>query len=322
MVGCATHTTYIEQNPNIRPTIAPTKEMVRLVSTKDEKPIFQLEDQGVGYFKGEVAYGGESLRFDYYRSDRVGEKHLVFVYQILNDANGTISNTIKDVIISQGYDCIVIQQENFLNRKWTRPILPDDSGHDSYDAYTAKLVRGVGRIIHYWLPYQETLSGKYGFVGISMGGIHAISAASLFPEASITVAIMAGGGNAELFRESQEKLVVRNRENLFKLYAERLGLNPAKKIDFEAAEAAVYRDIGSLQFDILRISRCVDTEKIKLMISLYDKSVPTKCQWNLYYALGEPEARTFPTGHYTIVFYYFIVRDQLIEWLAAGFAKN
>lgn len=71
----------------------------------------------------------------------------------------------------------------------------------------------------------------------------------------------------------------------------------------------------SLDFSILGVARCVDTHKIRQIISLYDTSVPTPTQWNLHQALGGPEARLYPTGHISLGIFAWSVRDQIIAWL-------
>jgi len=196
-----------------------------------------------------------------------------------------------------------------MSEDWTRPVISHHSNTvATYDEYTINLVRNVGRIIKYWLPKQKNLSGQYGFVGISMGGIHATMSAAIFSDSKITVAIMAGGDNVELFKNSTESLVIANREALLKDYEKNY---PARDL---------YEDIANLKFRIFDLAKSVDTSKIKLIIAKYDWTVPAKCQWNLYYSLGKPETKVYPCGHYTLALYYFSVKWQIQKWVSEAFS--
>ena len=269
LTGC---TTLIQQNPNPRNPVRWPARMLAKTDVTADIPAFEFEKEEDGVREGTVTVGAEILNFEYRRSKlRPEEKHeVVFVYRILNDAGGVVSGMAAGMILDAGFDCIIVKQENFLSKAWVRPVLPDGGKEKSYDEYNAALARGVGRIIYHWIPDQPKLTGRYAFVGISMGGIHAVGAASLFPDAVLTVAIMAGGGNSEIFKGSQESLVIFNRNALIKQYADYLSKKyPGREM---GSSETLYRDIEKLDFDIIRAARAVDTRKIKMMISVLLKS--------------------------------------------------
>ena len=74
-----------------------------------------------------------------------------------------------------------------------------------------------------------------------------------------------------------------------------------------------------MTFEVLGLARTVETSKVRMMLTLNDKSVPTPLQWNLYHALRGPETRLFPCGHYTLALYYFSVKEQLKQWINEAF---
>jgi len=312
--GC---TTLIPANETPRaPKKLPDKVLDVLLLPAEDNTVFSrelLEDDCsyTAYQCSVTIADSKPLPFKYLRSKvNPDNKHpLIFIYNILKDKEERVSHLLAGALTDHGYDCIIVQQEHFLDRKWTRPVLPDpDSPHLSYDEYNAHLARNINRIITLWIPKQKELDGRYGFVGVSLGGIHAVAAAALFPKADLTIAIMAGGDNLHLFKESVENLVIGNRNRLLEQYA---------KADKKADQ--LYNDIAGLKFTVLKLARCIKTSKIKLMITLNDTSVPTSAQWRLYYALGGPEARLFPCGHYTMLLYYFTIRDQMVEWMNEAF---
>jgi pimeloyl-ACP methyl ester carboxylesterase len=324
ITGC---TTWLPANSTPRsPEVLPER-VSTAADVSGENPVFSISvDQDLEPNETQwtvTSKTGDALNFKYLRSEiSPDEKHdLVFLYNILKDKHQIVSGLLADALLEKGFDCVIVQQEFFLSHRWTRPVRSDwpepNSPHKSYDQYNTYLAQSIGRIINYWLPNRASLSGRYGFVGVSLGGIHAIAAAAIFPDSVMTVAIMAGGGNVDLFKHSQESLVIDNREKLFDKYALTFAEeNPDVRFDWERA---LYDDIAGLKFRILEMARCIDTKKIKLMITLDDTSVPTKCQWNLYHALGGPEARLFPCGHYSMALYYFAVKDQLQKWMCEAF---
>ena len=323
MSGCATILIPGNTNPHAAKPLS--EKVAQVVDVSDEEPMFSISvDEDLDENETQwivISEQGETLRFKYLRSElNDNKKHdVVFLYNILKDKNHTVSHLLADALLEKGLDCIIIQQEAFLGRKWTRPVMPDpDNPRKSYDEYNTYLAQSVGRIINYWLPGQQQLSGRYGFVGVSLGGIHAIAAAAIFPDSIMTIAIMAGGDNVDLFKKSQEDLVIGNRERLLDFYADLASKHPDARIDYEAA---LYGDIASLKFRVLEMARCIDTNKIKLMITLDDVSVPTACQWRLFYALGGPEARLFPCGHYSMALYYFTIKKQLQDWMVEAFSE-
>lgn len=302
--GCSV--THVEQNPNPREAKILDESIANIVSINASTQIstLRVEDNEVDYLISSDI--DPNLKFTYFRSTIDNDKHpLIIIYNILKDDRAIISGLIADVLLEAGYDCIIVKQEAIVNSKWARPIIPTPGDRASFDEYNASLARNVKRIVRQWMPYQRQLNGKFGFMGASLGGIHTIGAAALFPDATLSVAIMAGGDNEALFRGSQERLVLSTKEKLIKAY--------------EGKEEQLYEDLRSLTFDVIKFSQYVDTSKVRMIITLRDTSVPTKAQWRLYHKLGGPEARLYPCGHYTLAFFYFDVSDQLVTWLDQAF---
>jgi len=311
--GC---TALIPANENPRePQKLPDKVLEVLLLPAEDNTVFSRElleeDCSYDAYQCKVTIAdSKPLPFKYLRSKiNPDDKHpLIFIYNILKDKEERVSHLLAGALVDQGYDCIIVQQEHFLDRKWTRPVLPDpDSPHLSYDEYNSHLARNINRIITLWIPKQKELDGRYGFVGVSLGGIHAVAAAALFPEAVLTIAIMAGGDNLDLFKASVENLVIGNKARLLERYDN---------------EKQLYEAISGLNFTVLKLAKAIKTDKIKMMITLNDTSVPTSAQWRLYYALGGPGARLFPCGHYTMLLYYFSIRDQMVEWMNGAFKDD
>lgn len=305
MIGCSTfHPAPI--SPRL-PEPLPAN-ISRHLNTPEQFKFNQLRDDVIQNW--EVVSDNYKMSFDYYPHTGQRPKDLIVIFNILKDKHQTISSWIANNLLSAGYSCVIIRQEDFLSRKKLRYILPEEGAELSdWNMYFAQNLSHLGLILRHWLPSRPELSGRYSFVGVSMGGILAVGAAACFPNTQITICIMAGGDNYQLLSESEENLVASTYERLLDFYQTRYStsrLEAAKKIQ---------QDLESLDFIILNLARCVDTSKVRQIISLYDSSVPTETQWNLYEALGCPETRTYPSGHISLGLFAWSVRDQITKWI-------
>jgi len=321
--GCAT--ILLPENPNPRKPEKLPEALVSAVALGSKDALFTKSiDEDLDKNEEQwlvTTIDGLDLDFKYLKSTRnQNKKHgLILIYNILNDSRHIVSGFLADALLEKGFDCIIVQHEEFLSKEWTRPVIPEAGNpRQSYDEYNGHLAKSVKRIIRSWIPKQKRLSGRYGFVGTSLGGIHAVAAAAIFPDAILTITIMAGGGNLDLFKHSQENLVLINKDELLSKYA----IKAAER--YSDARIAypwgLFHDISELKFKIIEMAKCVDTKKIKMIITTDDTSVPTYTQWKLHTALGKPEARLFPCGHYSIIFYYFEVKAQMTKWMVEAFS--
>ena len=264
-----------------------------------------------------VVNGKPTLTFNYIRPIKPGKRPLIIVFSVIKDPSMGVSHTLSDYITYYDYDCLIIRQKFFMDENYVRPVVDNGSDLLSYDEYNIALAQNVIRIIKHWIPQQKQLSGEIGFVGVSMGGFHAIGAAALYPKAKITIAMMCGADNVDVIKASEESIVKYNREQLLLHYRKKHGAK---------GEDLLYRDINSRIYNISDMARSLETSKIRLVITTNDTSVPTFTQWRLYRLLGGPESLVVPSGHYTLALYYYLppyasVRCQLIDWLNEVFNR-
>jgi len=313
--GC---TSLLPQNPNLARTPIPLKDaIIQQAQPPDATLNFPTRLINEEKFHKEyecqvVANGKSTLAFNYIQSTRPGKKPLIIIFNILKDPDMTVSHLLSDYITYFNYDCLIIRQKFFMSEDYVRPVIDNGSNILSYDEYNIALAQNVIRIIKHWMPQQKQLTGEIGFVGVSMGGFHAIGAAALYPEAKITIAMMCGADNADVIKASEENIVKYNREQLLISYRKKHGA---------MGEDLLYRDINSRKYNIVDMARSIETSKIRLVITTNDTSVPTFTQWRLYRLHGGPESLIVPSGHITLVFYILTVRSQLIDWLNETFNR-
>lgn len=129
---------------------------------------------------------------------------------------------------------------------------------------------------------------RLGTFGISLGGIRNVGLIAAEPRFRANVVMIAGADMASVFAQSQEHLVLR--------YL-------ARRTEVAGVEAPrIYRDFKT-QFvsDPGALAPEIDPESVLLFLARWDDKVPIKNGWELYHAMGRPECRTSPLGHYTSI---------------------
>lgn len=339
--GC---TNLIPQNPEYARVAQPLSPSLKLLTkiTNENKPTFistVLEDTA-DYTRTEFTMmdGKDRLmRFYYFDSKLDNNDHpLVILFNILQDKHMTVSGMLaKNIIEENPVDCIILKpNQGFLRRQFTRPLVGDLQVADDfkyedfkntifdYDNYNAFNIKNIKKIVKYWMPEQVGLDQRFCLAGVSLGGIQAVCATAFFPESKMSIGIMAGGDYDDLFKDSEEDLVKGNKERLLAQYEKKYKDNKNVKNAKILAELDFDRDLTTRQFSVFKVTPSIPTEKVRLIRSLYDTSVPTYTQKQLYFALGAPETREFPCGHYSMALFYFPLKWQLNDWIEEAFELN
>ncbi len=161
------------------------------------------------------------------------------------------------------------------------------------------------RMVLAWAKRQpEVDPERTACVGISMGGIVGGVLAALEPDLRGVALCLAGADLGGLLRVSAEPRARRWR-------AER---RAAEGLSGHALADAVRR---ALRSDPARVAAYVPTDKVLLVGGWLDAVVPPRHQDLLWEALGRPERRMLPLGHYTAALGFWTIMGYLQEFLAA-----
>ncbi len=151
------------------------------------------------------------------------------------------------------------------------------------------LRQGVLRIrqIVDWMQVQERVDpARLGSFGISMGGIAGVLSAAVEPRLRCHVVALAGGSLPDILVASPDKLLATQRQRY-------LALN---HMDRAALEQQL-RD--AIRTDPVRLAPYVDSQRVFMIIALFDRTIGRANALRLWHALGEPRAAFLPLGHYT-----------------------
>ncbi|MEM7262345.1 MAG: hypothetical protein AAF488_10180 [Planctomycetota bacterium] len=219
---------------------------------------------------------------EWYRPTTIERPPLIAVAPILG---GAIGNYLECRIFGrlaagEGYASYFLHQDERL-------LKPFEHATD-LERRTRSWVRSMIKALDLLLdryPLDETRLGSFG---ISLGGIRSILLAGAEPRFSAHVVCMAGGDLVRILGESRERLV-----------REYLTLRSAA---LRVSRERVLSDFtANFVSDPLRIAPSVDPESVLFFVARHDDKVPTETGWLLHDALGRPECRTSPLGHYTSI---------------------
>ncbi|MHC5012729.1 MAG: alpha/beta hydrolase family protein [Planctomycetota bacterium] len=162
-----------------------------------------------------------------------------------------------------------------------------------------------GRQVVDWFVQQPTVDPERlaGF-GISAGGILGVSLAAADPRLKAHVFIFAGGPMADVLVDTVEDR-----------FADRVAaVQRERGWSRERIRDALRRTIRT---DPITLAARVPRESVLLFLAAQDTSVPTARQVELWEALGRPEARVLPLGHYTSFLLLPYMWDQTQRFLGA-----
>jgi hypothetical protein len=74
--------------------------------------------------------------------------------------------------------------------------------------------------------------------------------------------------------------------------------------------------------DPLKLAPYADASEVKMFVTLFDRTVPTRCQFRLWRAFGRPELSVLPLGHYTAVLSIPYARWQSLRFFERRFGMK
>lgn len=244
----------------------------------------------------EIFAGDTVVRFDYYmvKCDEPGPAVLVFP---IFGGSYSFAKMFANHFAKNGLSCAVIYRKAALVEAETFAELEPPLRQIVLDS----------RIAVDWLCERAEIDPRrLGAFGISMGGIKSALVKCLEPRIGPAVVALAGGSLADLLARSSEPKIVERREVL---------------VHGERADIAEFRELAetAILTDPLKLACYADPSEIKMFITLFDRTVPTRLQFKLWRGFGRPELSILPFGHYTAVLALPYARWQSLRFFERKF---
>jgi hypothetical protein len=203
---------------------------------------------------------------------------VILVLPILGGSN-YFANTFARYFAENGYSAIIVHRQK--QYKTFKDI-------DKVDKILRQIVFDHKQALD-WIGMQPDLDSEcIGVFGISMGSIKAALISSLDKRIKVSVMCLTGGNLAEIIATSDEKGVVRRREQ----YMEKNNLSIEAFYDLLQSK---------ISCDPINYAEYVDAQNSLMVLGRFDSTVPYKNGNDLWVRMGRPEKIDLMTGHYTAI---------------------
>jgi hypothetical protein len=227
--------------------------------------------------------------FHYYRaitSDPRGPA--ILITPILGGAN-TVAKMLADDLVRHGLHAVIVDRS---------PRLFEDASVEGVELAFADMIADRRRVLDWLLTRPEVDPGAIGAYGVSLGGITTTVLAEVDPRIKAAAAVMAGGPLPAVIARTSE----RPPERVARSHGVSAAQLPEELAAFEALASPV------LETCPVALAPYADPERLLLVSTRRDTSVPSFLQDELYEALGRPERYSLPTGHYTAIWYLPLIK--------------
>ncbi len=217
----------------------------------------------------------------------MGPHPTVLVFPILAGSH-LVSEMLGKVLVDRGYAVLRLERTE---------LFPEPEREADFPPIATRLadsIREGRRALDWVLRQPEVDPERIGVAGVSLGGIMAATLLGVDPRVDAGFFIMAGGGIAEILFDSREKPVRSFRDRVM---AQR-GL--ANREQFIAAATPHTQGLDPLTY-----AGQVETNRVRLISARFDRIVPPERTRDLWSAFGEPTWHRVPTGHYSLIPFFW-----------------
>lgn len=266
---------------------APILDELTLVKEKKSYRLFE-----VSINSDLEAYDDDSrISFDFYKPSNYAPSPVVLLLPILNGTKH-LMRPFAWKFVNNGYAVLIVDTLQ-------GSTLLEDLEHPE-EAIRLTIQRHR-RVID-WVETRPDLDlSRLGVFGASLGGFNALFLAAMDERVRVVSPALIGGSLPYVLVTSNERRIV---EATDKLKASS-SMNDQQLMEFLTE---------NIQTDTLAIAPHVNADRVLMVLTKYDKTVPYDSQLRLRDAMGHPQAITLPTGHITAAAYLFYLRSRVLKF--------
>jgi dienelactone hydrolase len=234
--------------------------------------------------------------------------HATVIVFPIRAGDHVVSEALAKALVNRGYAAI------WLERR--RSLFGEDDGRapSDFDAFASDLgdfVIDARRLVGWLATRPEVDPERIATAGVSLGGILAATTLAVEPRVHAGFFVMAGGGLAEILRDSQDGDLVRFRERGYEAGAFADGDDLLRK-------ARGYTD----PVDPLTWAHRIDPARVLLVSARFDRVIAPDRTRALWEAMGRPRWFVVPTGHYQLLPYFWWAVGKGADHLDRVFATH
>jgi len=231
------------------------------------------------------------ITFEFYEPSGDSPSPVVLLMPILNGQKH-LMRPFATKFARNGYAAVIIDTVQ-------RRTLLDDLG-DPEPAIRLSIQRHR-RVID-WVETRPDLdASRIAVFGASLGGFNALYLSAMDPRVSVVTTALVGGSLPYVLVNSDERRIVEATEAA----KARLSMDDEQLLDFLS---------DKIETDVLALAAHMNADRVLMVLTKYDTTVPYDSQLRLRDAMGNPEAITLPTSHNMAAAYLFYLRSRVLKF--------
>lgn len=231
------------------------------------------------------------ITFEFYEPSGDSPSPVVLLMPILNGQKH-LMRPFATKFARNGYAAVIIDTVQ-------RRTLLDDLG-DPEPAIRLSIQRHR-RVID-WVETRPDLdASRIAVFGASLGGFNALYLSAMDPRVSVATTALVGGSLPYVLVNSDERRIVEATDAA----KARLSMDDDQLLDFLSDE---------IKTDVLALAAHMNADRVLMVLTKYDSTVPYDSQLRLRDAMGNPEAITLPTSHNMAAAYLFYLRSRILKF--------
>ncbi len=266
---------------------APVDDELVLIKEKNSYRVFE------GSVNPNPGNGDDDSRitFEFYEPSGDAQSPVVLLLPILNGQKH-LMRPFATKFANNGYAAVIVDTVQ------RRTLLDDLADPEPAIRLTIQRHR---RVID-WIETRPDLdASRLGVFGASLGGFNALFLAAMDPRVSVVSPALVGGSLPYVLVNSNERRIVEATDAV----RTRLSMDDEQLMDFLSEK---------IETDTLTVAPHINADRVMMVLTKYDKTVPYDSQLRLRDAMGNPEAITLPTGHNMAAAYLFYLRTRVLKF--------
>ncbi len=248
-------------------------------------------------FEGSINAGLDSsdddspITFEFYVPSGESQAPVVLLLPILNGQKH-LMRPFATKFAANGYAAVIVDTVQ------RRTLLDDLANPEPAIRLSIQRHR---RVIDWIETRPDMDASRIGVFGASLGGFNALYLAAMDPRISVASPALVGGSLPYVLVASDERRIVEATEAV----KTRLSMDDEQLLDYLT---------GKIETDVLALAAHMNADRVLMVMTRYDKTVPYDSQLRLRETMGGPEAITLPTSHNMAAAYLFYLRSRVLKF--------
>lgn len=266
-------------------------------SPVENEMVLIKEKRSYRVFEGSISAGLDGadddsrITFEFYEPSDDSPSPVVLLLPILNGQKH-LMRPFATKFARNGYAAVIIDTVQ-------RRTLLDDLG-DPEPAIRLTIQRHR-RVID-WVETRPDLdASRLAVFGASLGGFNALYLAAIDPRVKAVSPALVGGSLPYVLVTSDERRIVEATDAV----KNQLSMDDDQLMDYLTEK---------IETDVLAVAPHVNADRVLMVLTKYDSTVPYDSQLRLRDAMGNPEAITLPTSHNMAAAYLFYLRSRVLKF--------